>query len=210
VQDFNQIQLINVVRCDSSKENFMTRSMLPLAGVVLMFLAAPVLKIGSVEAGNSSLGQGDKSKGQETALKASEITSKLLPETVFFRGQVAPTQQRNSGGVRFSDDFYMLAALVDNSGYSTGIREKYQAYMLTEVPLDFGGKTVPPGAYGCGFLTGGKFVVLDLSANDLLQVASQRDAELKRPVPLQVVSGGSGGAYRLYFGRDYVEFHRAH
>ena len=54
--------------------------------------------------------------------------------------------------------------------------------------LDFGGQTVPSGAYGVGFITGGKFVVMDLGAHDVLQISSQRDADLKRPVPLQVVA----------------------
>lgn len=149
----------------------------------------------------------DNSK--EVVLKASDITSKLLPETVFFRGQVAPTQLRNSGGVRFADDLYTLVALVDNSGYSTGIREKYQAYLLTEVPLDFDGHTLPPGAYGCGFINGGKFVVLDLAAHDVFQVSSHRDAEMKRPMPLQVTAASTAGTYRLYAGRDYVESRRS-
>src|SRR6516164_3153282 len=107
----------------------------------------------------------------------------------------------------FSDDLYVLAGMVDNSGYSTGIREKYQAYLLTEVPLQIGGQKLPPGAYGMGFVDGGKFVVLDLGANDLLAVSSSRDAEMKRPVPLQVVAA-EGVKYRLYMGRDFVEFRR--
>ena len=36
----------------------------------------------------------------EAVLKASEITGKIFPEQVFFRGQVAPVQMRNTGGVR--------------------------------------------------------------------------------------------------------------
>ena len=99
----------------------------------------------------------DDSAGKEVILKAANITSKLLPETVFFRGQTAPVQLRNSAGVRFSDDLYTLAVIVDSSGYSSGIREKYQGYLITEVALDFGGQTVQPGAYGFGFLSGGKF-----------------------------------------------------
>jgi len=39
-----------------------------------------------------------------------------------------------------------------------------------------------------------------------LQAASQHDAEMKRPVPLQVLSSATAGSYRLYAGRDYVEF----
>jgi hypothetical protein len=147
-------------------------------------------------------------EGKEVVLKAADITSKVFPERVFFRGQTAPAQMRNTGGVHFADDFYVLAGLVDNSGYSTGIREKYQAYFLNEVTLEIGGQTLKPGAYGVGFVEGGKFVVMDLAANDLFRAASQRDAEIKRPVPLQVLAGANAGSYRLYVGRDYVDFHR--
>jgi hypothetical protein len=145
---------------------------------------------------------------RDTVLKAADIKPRLFPEAVFFRGQSAPVQMRNTGGVHFSDDFYMLAGLVDNSGYSTGIREKYQAYLITEVTLEIGVQTLKPGAYGMGFIEGGKFAVLDLAANDLFQVPSQRDPDIKRPVPLQVLAA-QGGKYRLYMGRDFVEFGRA-
>jgi hypothetical protein len=143
-------------------------------------------------------------------LKAAEITPKIFPERVFFRGQSAPVQFRNTGGVHFADDLYVLAGMVDSSGYSTAIKEKYQAYLLNEVILEIGGQILKPGAYGIGFLNGGKFVVMDLGANDVLQASSQKDAEMKRPVPLQVVPSPTAGTYRLYAGRDYVEFRRAH
>jgi hypothetical protein len=143
----------------------------------------------------------------EAALKSSDITSKLFPEQVFFRGQVAPTQMRNTGGIRFADDFFLLAAMVDNSGYSSDIRQKYQAYLITEVAVEIGGQKLVPGAYGVGFIAGNKFIVMDLGAHDLFQIDSARDTEMKRPVPLQIVS--TGGKYRLYAGRDYVELARA-
>jgi hypothetical protein len=149
-------------------------------------------------------------EGKEAALKAADITAKLFPERVFFRGQNAPVQFRNTGGVRFADDFYVLAGIVDNSGYSTGLREKYQAYLLNEVTLQIGGQTLKPGAYGFGFQEGGKFLIMDIGANDVLNAASQRDTELKLPVPLQVVASSTAGSYRLYAGRDYIEFNRAH
>jgi len=145
---------------------------------------------------------------KEAVLKAADITPKILPEKVFFRGQTATTQLRNTGGVRYADGFLVLASLVDNSGYSTSIREKYQAYLINEVTLEIGGQTLKPGAYGVGFIEGDKFVVLDLGSNDLFQVASTNDKEIKHPVPLQVLATADAGKYRLYKGRDCVEFHR--
>jgi hypothetical protein len=147
--------------------------------------------------------------GKDVVLKAADISSKLFPETVFFRGQSTPVQMRNTGGVHFSDDLYMLAGLVDNSGYSSGIRQKYQAYLLTEVSLQLGGQSVKPGAYGFGFLENNKFVLLDLGANELLQIPSTRDADIKRPTPFQIVATSEAGKFRLYMGREFIEFSRA-
>jgi len=151
----------------------------------------------------------DKPLAVETVLSAKEVGSKLFPDKVFFRGQVASSQERNSGGVRYTDGFFVLASLVDNSGYSSGIREKYQAYLITEVTIEIGGQALKPGAYGFGFLENNKFIVMDLGANDLFTASSTKDADMKRPVPLQFLSTTGAGNYRLYHGRDYVEFHRA-
>jgi len=147
--------------------------------------------------------------GKDTVLKAADITSKVMPERVFYRGQTAPVQMRNTGGVHFADDLYVLAGLVDNSGYSTGVREKYQGYFLTEVTVDINGQSLKPGAYGIGFVEGSKFIVTDLGSNNLLEIPGAKDAELKRPVPLQVVAAPEAGSYRLYLGRDYVALKRA-
>jgi hypothetical protein len=146
--------------------------------------------------------------GKTTILKAADINAALFPEHVFFRGKVAPTQMRNTGGVHFADGLYFLTGLVDNSGYSTAVKEKYQAYLITEVPLEIGGQHVNPGAYGFGFLEGGKFVLQDLGAHDILQIDVHHDADMKRPVPLQVIAGSAMGTYLLYHGRDSVEIKR--
>ncbi len=112
--------------------------------------------------------------GKESVLTAAEVGMKLLPEKVFFRGQVATVQDRNTGGVRYADGFLVLAGLVDSSGYSTGLKEKYQGYLINEVPVEIGGKTLKPGAYGIGFLEGNKFVVMDIGASDVLQALIER------------------------------------
>ena len=70
-------------------------------------------------------------------------TSNLMPAQVFFRGQSATVQMRNSGGVRYADGMFTLMALVDTSGYSSGIQQRYQAYLITEAPLPTMSKLVP-------------------------------------------------------------------
>src|SRR5215472_9300605 len=174
-----------------------------------VFVFLPLLLLAFAFRGTPAVELSGPSAGQEVVLKAAEITPKLFPERVFFRGQVAGAQLRNTGGVHCADDLYVLAGLVDSSGYSTAIKEKYQGYLLSEVTLEFAGQTLKPGAYGFGFPSAGKFVVMDLAANDVLQGASQHDADMKRPVPLRITASPTAGSYRLYAGRDFVEFRRS-
>jgi hypothetical protein len=140
-----------------------------------------------------------------TTLTASEA-AKFLPATVFFRGQSAPIQARNSGGVQFNKDELLLVTLVDTAGYSSSVQEKYQAYLITEASIDIEGHRLPPGAYGCGFVAGNTFVVMDIGGHDLFSARSAKDATLHRPTPLQVLPKPNGTGYRLYEGRDYIDF----
>jgi hypothetical protein len=134
-------------------------------------------------------------------LGASEL-KKAVPAACFFRGQLAPVQLRNSGGFRTADGKLVLAGLVDTSGYATDLAAKYQGFLITEVKLDVGGASLPPGEYGFGFNKDGKFAVMDVGANDLLSVTAQTDDKVAHPVPLRMVE--EGGAYKLYAGKKWV------
>ena len=147
----------------------------------------------------------DVSSSGGSVLNAADA-AKVIPATVFFRGQVASVQARNSGGVKLPGGMLVLCALVDTSGYSTAVQQKYQGYLITEVTLDINGQTLKPGAYGVGFIEGTKFIVMDLGAHDLFTVNGNRDAALKRPTPLQVLADSAPGHYRLYINRNYVVF----
>ncbi|MGD0682807.1 MAG: hypothetical protein ABR990_12245 [Terracidiphilus sp.] len=144
-------------------------------------------------------------QGSVTILKP-EDTQKLLPASVYYSGQAATTQVRNSGGVKFADGHYVLATLVDTTGYSAAVASKYQAYLIVEVPIKLGGHSLAAGIYGAGFV-GDKFLITDVGAHDVLTVEAGKDAGLKRPMPLQIVADPAGG-FRLYAGRQYVIFSR--
>ena len=147
-----------------------------------------------------------RSQGGDAVLKTAD-TTKLIPATVYYKGLSATTQLRNSGGVKFADGYYVLATMVDTSGYASGIAAKYQAYFITEVPIKIGGQSLAAGVYGVGFVGDNQFVVTDVGAHDVLTVTSTEDAGLKRPTPLQVIADPAGG-FRLYSLRHYVVFSR--
>ena len=108
---------------------------------------------------------------------------------------------RNAVGLEDKDNRFVLAALVDTSGYSTDIKEKYQGLFITEVKLKVGDAFLAPGSYGFGFKDG-KFLILDVSAAEILSVASSKDDSIAHPVPLKLTADGNG--YRLYAGKEWV------
>jgi hypothetical protein len=177
-----------------------------LRSVLLFAIAVPALYAASQSA------PADKTAaptGTETKILAAPEAAKLLPSTVFFRGQSAPIQARNSSGVQFTKDSLLLAALVDTAGYSSSVQQKYQAYLITESPIEIEGHRLEPGAYGCGFIADNTFIVMDIGGHDLFSVRSARDADLRRPTPLQILPAPDGAGYRLYVGRGYVHIAQA-
>ena len=134
-------------------------------------------------------------------LAGAELT-RVVPAAFYFQGQSAPTQMRNSAAVRFGKDRYVIAGMVDTSGYSAEIRAKYQGFFITDSNITVGGETLSTGAYGFGFTNDGKLNIFDLANNQVLSVSTTNDKALKRPRPLTMTMDGSN--VRFYAGRDYV------
>jgi hypothetical protein len=106
-------------------------------------------------------------------------------------------------GLQLANGKMTLAALVDASGYSTAIQQKYQGLLITESKLNVEGSELAPGQYGFGYTAGDKFVVMDVANDDVLSVPSKTEQALQRAVPLKLVEEGE--AYRLYAGKKWVE-----
>ena len=146
------------------------------------------------------LASGVAQQAAKHVLSGDEL-KKAVPTEYFFRGQKAPVQVRNSVGFQLADGKMMLAALVDASGYSTAIQQKYQGLLITETKLNIGGSELPPGEYGFGFSTD-KFVVMDVANHDALSSSSQTDSTLQRAVPLKLIEDDAG--YKLYAGKKWI------
>ncbi len=140
-------------------------------------------------------------QGAGTVLMGAELT-RVVPPGFYFQGQSAQTQMRNTAAARFGTNRYVIAGLVDTSGYAADVREKYQGFLVTDSPIKVGGAELGTGAYGFGFANDGKFVVLDLSGKEIMSATASQDKELKRPRPLMMSNAADG--IRLYAGRNYV------
>ena len=136
-----------------------------------------------------------------TVLTGADLVQ-VVPPGFYFQGLTAPTQMRNSAAARFGARRYVIAGLVDTSGYAADVRAKYEGFLITDSPITINGSELGIGAYGFGFSNDGKLNVLDLAGNEILSTSTTRDNNLKRPRPLTMTK--SGNEIRLYSGKDYA------
>jgi len=138
---------------------------------------------------------------QPVVLTGAELT-RVVPPGFYFQGLSAPTQMRNSAAVRFGAKRYVIAALVDTSGYAADVRAKYEGFLITDFAITVNGSELGVGAYGFGFTNDGKLNILDLAGSEILTVSTTKDSAMKRPRPLMITQAADG--IRFYNGRDYA------
>lgn len=134
-------------------------------------------------------------------LTGADLT-RVVPPGFYFQGLTAPTQMRNAAAARFGANRYVIAGLVDTSGYAAEVRARYEGFLITDTPIRINGSDLGVGAYGFGFSNDGKLNILDLAGNEILSVSTTKESKLKRPRPLMMTSVDDG--IRLYSGKDFA------
>ena len=142
-----------------------------------------------------------KAQDRLVVLAGAEL-SRVVPPGFYFQGLSAPTQMRNSAAARFGKSRYVIAGLVDTSGYAADVRARYEGFLITDSAITINGSDLGTGAYGFGFGNDGKLNILDLAGNEIISVSTTKDNQMKRPRPLMMTR--SGNNIRLYSGRDYA------
>ncbi len=137
-------------------------------------------------------------------LEGDDLT-RVVPTGFYFEKQSAPTQMRNTSAVQWGRGErarYVIAGLVDTSGYSSEVRAKYQGFFINDTPVMIGGRMLPTGAYGFGFTGNGRIRIFDVSGRQVLIAPAAKDSRMQRPRPLMFTT--EYGDVRLYSGRDYA------
>src|ERR1041384_8885900 len=83
-------------------------------------------------------------------LEGAEL-ERVVPQGFYFEGQSAATQMRNAAAAQLGPRRFVMAGLVDTSGYSSDVQAKYQGFIVTDSPVQIGVSRLPTGAYGFGF-----------------------------------------------------------
>lgn len=136
---------------------------------------------------------------------------KALPKDFYLEGNAIPTQTRNAALVKTPAGARVLVALIDTTGYSSQIQQKYEGMLITEGNISLCGGVVGIGSYGFGYTKppatsteDAKFFLYNQAGEKVAECATKKNAEIKLPKPLQVVVGKEGPAL-LYLGRYWLE-----
>ena len=151
-----------------------------------------------------SVAQTAASKG--VTLVSEQRLKQLLPATVFIDGENVPTQERNAALVQLPNGKLLIASLIDTAGYSSSYQEKYSGVLLSQTAFTVGTKSLDAGAYAIGRKKNGDSTTLyvySLGGEQLAEIPTQKQENLRPLKPLQVVAGNDGTA-RLYLGPYYV------
>ena len=143
-----------------------------------------------------------------------ELTGKAfesaIPNDFYLEGNRIPVEHRNAVLLKTPGGARLVLALIDTTGYSSQIKQKYMGMVITEgavsvcsVPLNVGsyGFGLEPAATGSG---DAKFHLYNQAGETVGDCAAKKDSAVKQPKPLNAVLSKEAGA-RLYLGRYYLE-----
>jgi hypothetical protein len=147
-------------------------------------------------------------QAQVTKLEGKAFDSAYVKD-FYLEGNSIPTQKRNTAILKGADGKRLVFSLLDTSGYSAEIQQKYVGMVIVERKVTVGAASLGTGAYGFGLQKPtpaegpGKLVVYDVAGVKVAETATQYDAKLAQPVPLLVTT--EGGQTKLFLGRYSVE-----
>jgi hypothetical protein len=134
----------------------------------------------------------------------------VVPRDFVLETYAIPVEKRNTALIKTPSGSRVLLALLDTSGYSSQVQQKYVGMMITEGQVTICGHAFATGSYGFGIvkasITGSgpaAFNFYDQAGVRVANCPASRDEKLKQPRPLQVVWSGSAQA-RFYLGRYWA------
>lgn len=140
-----------------------------------------------------------------------EAFNKIVPHNFVLEENAIPVEKRNSVLIITPSGARMVAGLLDTSGYTSQVQQKYLGMFITEGNVEVGGHRVAVGSYGFGLVKApgdsqgkaAKFILYNQAGHRVAECTAKWDSKLRTPLPLQVVA--SAGTARLYIGRNWVE-----
>ena len=151
---------------------------------------------------------GAKAQGGYQVVTGKEFDSAMVKD-FYLEGNAIPTQKRNAALVKTPGGSRVVFALIDTTGYSSQIVQKYEGMIISEGDLSIGGQKLGVGSYGFGHTKPTatsnedmKLYIYNQAGAKVAECSGKKDADLAQPKPLQLVKGEPT---KLYLGRHAFE-----
>ena len=134
-----------------------------------------------------------------------------IPNDFYLEGNRIPVEKRNAVLLKTPAGARLVLALIDTTGYSSQIKQKYIGMVITEGTVSVCNVPLNVGSYGFGLAKpaatsseDAKFYLYNQAGETVGECGAKKDSAVKQPKPLNIVLSKEAGA-RLYLGRYVLE-----
>ncbi len=134
-----------------------------------------------------------------------------VPADFYLEGNHIPVQKRNADVLKNAKGARVVLALLDTSGYSSQIQQKYLGMLITETRISVCGNPLGVGSYGLGMErpaatsnANAPFKIYNQAGEKVGECAAKKDDSVKQPTPLAVTTAKDGPT-KVYLGKYVLE-----
>jgi hypothetical protein len=134
-----------------------------------------------------------------------------IPNDFYLEGNRIPVDKGNAALLKTPAGARLVLALIDTTGYSSQIQQKYIGMVITEGKVSVGSVPLNVGSYGFGLEKpaapssgDAKFFLYNQAGEKVGACVAKKDSALKQPKPLSIISSKETGT-RLYLGRYFLK-----
>jgi hypothetical protein len=142
---------------------------------------------------------------------SADAFTRAVPADFYLEGNRIPVEKRNTAVLKNANGARMVIGLIDTTGYSTQIKQKYIGMLITEMPISVCGIAVGVGSYGFGLdrpaptsTADAPFKVYNQAGEKLGECAAKKDDSIKQAKPLATITP-QGGPAKVYLGKYVIE-----
>ncbi len=144
-------------------------------------------------------------------LVTGEAITRAVPGDFYLEGNRIPVEKRNAVLLKNAQGARVVLGLLDTTGYSSQIQQKYHGMLITETKISVCGNALGVGSYGFGLErpaadanADAPFRIYNQAGEKVGECAAKKDDSVKQPRPLAVTTVKAGPA-KLYLGKYVIE-----
>ncbi len=144
-------------------------------------------------------------------LVTGDAFTRAVPADFYLEGNRIPVEKRNAALLKSDKGARVVLGLIDTSGYSSQIQQKYMGMLITETRISVCGNAIGVGSYGLGLdrpaptsNADAPFKIYNQAGEKVGECAAKKDDSVKQPKPL-LVTAAKGAPAKIYFGKYVVD-----